>query len=182
MGNSSYPVGYGRPPVHSRFRKGQSGNPGGKPGPRNHLRENFETILVECLNASEEALRNVKTANAVESLARRIVVQALDGRASAQKLLLEILDRENGRFTAGPPTQPCEAKADMEETARDLAGEQYEEFRSRYDRAVAAGSVDDLLSLAEDFPMADEFPEAGNFSGNSEKTAPAECKSQGFAG
>jgi Family of unknown function (DUF5681) len=24
------PVGYGRPPVHSRFRKGQSGNPTGK--------------------------------------------------------------------------------------------------------------------------------------------------------
>ena len=26
----SNPVGYGRPPVHSRFRKGQSGNPSGK--------------------------------------------------------------------------------------------------------------------------------------------------------
>ncbi len=24
------PVGYGRPPVHSRFRKGQSGNPAGR--------------------------------------------------------------------------------------------------------------------------------------------------------
>jgi len=27
---NSAPVGYGRPPVHSRFRKGQSGNPTGK--------------------------------------------------------------------------------------------------------------------------------------------------------
>jgi Family of unknown function (DUF5681) len=26
----STPVGYGKPPVHTRFRKGQSGNPTGK--------------------------------------------------------------------------------------------------------------------------------------------------------
>jgi Family of unknown function (DUF5681) len=29
----SNPVGYGKPPVHSRFRKGQSGNPSGKRRP-----------------------------------------------------------------------------------------------------------------------------------------------------
>jgi hypothetical protein len=28
---SAYEVGYGRPPLHSRFQKGQSGNPKGKP-------------------------------------------------------------------------------------------------------------------------------------------------------
>jgi hypothetical protein len=27
----AHKVGYGKPPVHSRFRKGQSGNPGGRP-------------------------------------------------------------------------------------------------------------------------------------------------------
>jgi hypothetical protein len=26
-----YPVGYRKPPVHSRFKKGQSGNPRGRP-------------------------------------------------------------------------------------------------------------------------------------------------------
>ena len=26
-----YPVGYGKPPAESRFQKGQSGNPGGRP-------------------------------------------------------------------------------------------------------------------------------------------------------
>src|ERR1700747_2330379 len=29
----SNPVGYGKPPAHSRFRKGQSGNPSGKRRP-----------------------------------------------------------------------------------------------------------------------------------------------------
>jgi hypothetical protein len=28
---NDYEVGYGKPPAHTRFRKGQSGNPSGKP-------------------------------------------------------------------------------------------------------------------------------------------------------
>lgn len=28
---NGYAVGYGKPPVHTRFAKGQSGNPGGRP-------------------------------------------------------------------------------------------------------------------------------------------------------
>jgi Family of unknown function (DUF5681) len=29
--SAPYKVGYGKPPVHAQFRKGQSGNPGGRP-------------------------------------------------------------------------------------------------------------------------------------------------------
>ena len=29
--DAAYPVGHGKPPVHTRFRKGASGNPGGRP-------------------------------------------------------------------------------------------------------------------------------------------------------
>jgi Family of unknown function (DUF5681) len=43
--NPSYEVGYGKPPVHSRFRKGQSGNPKGRAkGSRN-----FSTIFSEAM-------------------------------------------------------------------------------------------------------------------------------------
>jgi hypothetical protein len=28
--SAAYKVGYGKPPVHTRFRNGQSGNPGGR--------------------------------------------------------------------------------------------------------------------------------------------------------
>ncbi len=31
--DSDYKVGPGKPPLHTRFKKGQSGNPGGRPLP-----------------------------------------------------------------------------------------------------------------------------------------------------
>ena len=30
-GNAAYAVGFGKPPEHTRFRKGRSGNPAGRP-------------------------------------------------------------------------------------------------------------------------------------------------------
>jgi Family of unknown function (DUF5681) len=39
--SKDYKVGYGRPPEHSRFKRGQSGNPRGRP--RKH--RNFRTVL-----------------------------------------------------------------------------------------------------------------------------------------
>ncbi|MDU8912248.1 DUF5681 domain-containing protein [Aestuariicoccus sp. MJ-SS9] len=42
-----YEVGYGKPPEHTRFKKGQSGNPKGRPKDR----RNFATELEEVLTA-----------------------------------------------------------------------------------------------------------------------------------
>lgn len=43
---SGYKVGYGRPPMHTRFKPGQSGNPKGRPkGTKNE-----DTILREIMN------------------------------------------------------------------------------------------------------------------------------------
>ena len=41
-----YEVGYGKPPRHSRFKKGQSGNPRGRPCGS----KNLKTLLSEALN------------------------------------------------------------------------------------------------------------------------------------
>ena len=45
--NDSGEVGYGRPPVHTRFKKGQSGNPGGRPKKRDMTAEEVLAILDE---------------------------------------------------------------------------------------------------------------------------------------
>ena len=43
---SDYEVGYGKPPQHTRFKSGQSGNPRGRPSGS----KNLKTLLSEALN------------------------------------------------------------------------------------------------------------------------------------
>jgi hypothetical protein len=95
MSESSYPVGYGRPPQHTRFRKGQSGNPGGRPGPKKRLKHQFDKALSDALEGDRWELLDARPARVIEALARKMILDALDRRSSAQRLVLGILDSED---------------------------------------------------------------------------------------
>ena len=49
-----YEVGYGKPPPHTRFAKGQSGNPRGRPCGA----KNFTTLLEEALDEAVTVTEN----------------------------------------------------------------------------------------------------------------------------
>src|SRR5438105_15886877 len=49
-----YLVGYGKPPLHTRFQKGRSGNPNGRP----RGRKNMSTLLSDALNGSVVVVEN----------------------------------------------------------------------------------------------------------------------------
>jgi hypothetical protein len=53
----SYSVGYGKPPAHTRYKKGQSGNPAG----RRKGSKNFSTVLLEALQETVVIQQNGKT-------------------------------------------------------------------------------------------------------------------------
>ena len=84
-----YEVGYGRPPRHTRFKKGQSGNPKGRPGGA----KNLSTLLRQALNervviAENGGRRKVSKRQAV---IKQLVNQAAKGDWRAAKLLFDLL-------------------------------------------------------------------------------------------
>ncbi|HEX3664378.1 MAG TPA: DUF5681 domain-containing protein [Rhizomicrobium sp.] len=89
---STYAVGYGRPPVHTRFQKGQSGNPSGKPGPAKLAKQRFERALFAALEGSEAEVEQSKPDKLVATVAKRVALDAAAGRIASVKLLLSLLD------------------------------------------------------------------------------------------
>jgi hypothetical protein len=84
-----YDVGYGKPPRHTQFRKGQSGNPGGRP-----RREPVERLKALTL---EEAYRGVvikredgvgMPAFAIQAILRSQIELAINGNVRAQRDIL----------------------------------------------------------------------------------------------
>jgi hypothetical protein len=96
MTTSDYTVGPGRPPLHSRFQKGQSGNPGGRPGPAKQLKQRFHRALREALEMKPQALEAARPTDMLGALIRKMVLDALAGSDAARQRVLALLEREAG--------------------------------------------------------------------------------------
>ena len=84
--DGDYEVGYGKPPRHTRFVKGQSGNPRGRPPGA----KNFTTLLNEALNelvivAENGGRRKVSKRQAIVT---QLVNRAVIANLPALKILL----------------------------------------------------------------------------------------------
>jgi Family of unknown function (DUF5681) len=82
----SYKVGKGRPPVATRWKPGQSGNPRGRPPGS----KNLDTILGEALNEKipVQEKGRLRSRTAREVIGRRVVHAAMKGDLKAINLLL----------------------------------------------------------------------------------------------
>jgi hypothetical protein len=93
--HGDYQVGYGKPPRHTRFQRGQSGNPRGRPaGSRN-----FGTLVSGALNelviVVEDGGRRKITKR--EAIVKQLVNRSAKADWRAIKILLDIVREIEGR-------------------------------------------------------------------------------------
>ena len=99
--NANYTVGYGKPPVHTRFPKGKSGNAGGKePG-----RKNFKAEVLAELGERVAVMKNGrrKYLSTQTIIVKRMVSDAAKGDPKARDQLLKVISLiESVQPTAEP--------------------------------------------------------------------------------
>ena len=112
---NSYEVGYGKPPKHSQWQKGQSGNSKGR-RPRS---KNTNTLVQELLDQTIVVRLDGKRkrVSAREAVIRRILEKALNGDLKALQFLLE--HDQKGLAEARAAAQALHSAA--EEMALDAA-------------------------------------------------------------
>src|ERR1700739_1469309 len=106
-----YAVGYGKPPVHTRFQKGKSGNPKGRPrGMRN-----MSTWLSTALNASIVVVANGRRKKITkrEAIVTQLVNKSAAADLKATQIVLAML-REVESQDDGSADPAVFAEADHE--------------------------------------------------------------------
>jgi hypothetical protein len=106
-----YEVGYGKPPRHTRFQKGRSGNPRGRPSGS----KNLSTLLGEALNelvlvAENRGRRKITKRQAIIT---QLVNKAAQADWRAIKILLDMVRDIEGQTEPGSAETRAFTEADQ---------------------------------------------------------------------
>lgn len=93
MSKGNYPVGYKKPPKHTQFKKGQSGNPKGrsKRSDDKHLLETLDDVLKQLIPVKQGA--STKMMQRIELVIHTLFGQSSKGNVAASKLLLQYAEK-----------------------------------------------------------------------------------------
>lgn len=86
--DGDYDVGYGKPPKHTRFKKGRSGNPKGRPKGSRNFSTDLKATLGEGVRVN--AGGRPRTVSTQLALLMRLREKALNGDARAMDLYVEL--------------------------------------------------------------------------------------------
>ena len=91
----SYEVGYGKPPKHTQFKPGYSGNKKG----RLKGSANLFTAVEKLQNERVRIVHNgkQKSISVTEAILRKAGMDALNGNAKAQKIMLDYFEKNERR-------------------------------------------------------------------------------------
>ena len=92
---AAYEIGYCRPPEHTRFQPGKSGNPSGRPKGAQNFKTLFEKILKEQIPLREGEV--TKKISKAEAIMRRLIIGALKGDSRDLHALFRLAE-QTGQF------------------------------------------------------------------------------------
>ena len=110
--SDEHEVGYGRPPSRTRFRKGVSGNPGGRPRGMTAGRAKALALKEAYRPISVREGEKVLTMPAIQVVLRNLVALAAKGNGPAQRAILETVQAIE-RELAAQATIKHKAEADQ---------------------------------------------------------------------
>jgi hypothetical protein len=135
-GGDEYRVGYGKPPRNTRFRKGQSGNPRGRPrGSKNLttlLDQEFDAHVVIKENGRQR--RITKRQAAIKQLINRLV----SGDPRYVRFLFQLMEKQEGNTPAHESILLARDEVIDPEDARKLQ-EAWEAIQEKQQTASAQG-------------------------------------------
>jgi hypothetical protein len=119
-----YDVGYGRPPEGKRFRKGESGNPKGRPRGSKNIATLLDEELSERVPVNENGKR--KTITMRKAITKQTVRKAASGNEKFIKLVFELDGLKDARDGSVPsataPTDDDDRQV-IQDLRRQLAAE-----------------------------------------------------------
>jgi hypothetical protein len=116
MTDHDYSVGYGKPPKHSQFKPGQSGNPHGKAKGRKNLATELMEELAERVVVTENGRQKKLSKQTI--ILKRMVTDAAQGDAKARDQLLKLIGQIEAMPKEGDGEDGLGAAKDAEILAR----------------------------------------------------------------
>ncbi len=110
MSRHDYEVGYGKPPMATRFKPGQSGNPRGRPKRIPTLAECVEREARRTIVATEDG--TARRMSKLDALAKRLMQQALKGDARSTQQVIHLLALTQASAEAAHVAQDAERAGD----------------------------------------------------------------------
>ncbi len=104
-------VGYRKPPRHTQFQKGQSGNPNGRPKGSKNLATLISSVLKERVTITENGKR--RTITKLEAMTKQLANKGASGDPKATQLLLGMVQLFEDR-TEAPAQTEISSEADQQ--------------------------------------------------------------------
>jgi hypothetical protein len=128
-----YDVGYGKPPKHTQFTKGQSGNVRGRPKGTLNLATVLERTLREKVIINENGSR--KTITKLEAAITQLVNKAASGDGHAVRYLCQLVISAEERSVV---TQPVTQFSDADQKVMDNVLKRFEQTLREADDEIGS--------------------------------------------